>query len=83
MDRDSQIKAIEKTFEDVKKPITHHPSKPNVTPVSITEVFPDFKVNVSSSSFLKSCDHDIIRLVRETLLQWPLKYLKMPPKGSC
>ena len=44
MDRESQIKAIEKTFEDNKKPIERHYSKPNVLPVEILPVFPDFKV---------------------------------------
>ncbi|XP_041968982.1 RNA polymerase II-associated factor 1 homolog isoform X2 [Aricia agestis] len=44
MDRDSQIKAIEKTFEDNKKPIEKHYSKPGVTPVEIMPVFPDFEM---------------------------------------
>lgn len=44
MDRDSQIKAIEKTFEDNKKTIERHYSKPNVVPVEILPVYPDFKV---------------------------------------
>lgn len=44
MDRDSQIRAIEKTFEDTTKPIEKHYSKPNVVPVEIFSVFPDFKV---------------------------------------
>ncbi|XP_049778651.1 RNA polymerase II-associated factor 1 homolog [Schistocerca cancellata] len=44
MDRDSQIKAIEKTFEDSKKPIEKHYSKPNVVPVEIQPVYPDFKI---------------------------------------
>lgn len=44
MDRDSQIKAIEKTFEDNIKPIERHYSKPNVVPVEILPVYPDFKV---------------------------------------
>lgn len=44
MDRESQIKAIEKTFEDNKKPIERHYSKPNVVPVEILPVYPDFKV---------------------------------------
>lgn len=43
MDRESQIKAIQKTFEDTKIPITKHYSKPNVTPVETLSVFPDFK----------------------------------------
>lgn len=45
MDRDSQIKAIEKTFEDNKKPIERHYSKSNVVPVEILPVYPDFKVS--------------------------------------
>ncbi|CAH2087889.1 unnamed protein product [Euphydryas editha] len=44
MDRDSQIKAIEKTFEDNKKPIEKHYSKPGVTPVEVMPVFPDFEM---------------------------------------
>lgn len=44
MDRDSQIKAIEKTFEDSKITIDKHYSKPNVVPVEILPVYPDFKL---------------------------------------
>lgn len=44
MDRESQIKAIEKTFEDNKKPIEKHYSKQNVVPVEVSPVYPDFKV---------------------------------------
>ncbi|KAJ0172611.1 hypothetical protein K1T71_011750 [Dendrolimus kikuchii] len=44
MDRESQIKAIEKTFEDNKKPIEKHYSKPGVTPVEIMPLFPDFEM---------------------------------------
>lgn len=44
MDRDSQIKAIEKTFEDSKVPIERHYSKPNVTPVEVMPIYPDFKL---------------------------------------
>ncbi|KAJ8983906.1 hypothetical protein NQ317_006710 [Molorchus minor] len=44
MDRDSQIKAIEKTFEDSKLPMEKHYSKPNVVPVEILPVYPDFKL---------------------------------------
>lgn len=44
MDRDSQMKAIEKTFEDNKKPVEKHYSKPNVHAVETLNVFPDFKV---------------------------------------
>lgn len=43
-DRDSQISAIEKTFEDAQKNITQHYSKPRVTPVEVLPVFPDFKM---------------------------------------
>jgi RNA polymerase II-associated factor 1 len=42
MDRDSQIKAIEKTFDDNKKLIEKHYSKPGVTAVEILPVYPDF-----------------------------------------
>uniref|UniRef100_A0A4P6D7S0 RNA polymerase II-associated factor 1 homolog n=1 Tax=Rhodnius prolixus TaxID=13249 RepID=A0A4P6D7S0_RHOPR len=44
LDRENQIKAIEKTFEDAKKPIEKHYSKPNVVPVEILPIFPDFKL---------------------------------------
>lgn len=43
-DRDSQISAIEKTFEDAQKPISQHYSKPRVTPVEVMPAFPDFKM---------------------------------------
>ncbi|XP_064157400.1 RNA polymerase II-associated factor 1 homolog [Anguilla rostrata] len=43
-DRDSQIAAIEKTFEDAQKTVTQHYSKPRVTPVEVLPVFPDFKM---------------------------------------
>ncbi|XP_042269191.1 RNA polymerase II-associated factor 1 homolog isoform X1 [Thunnus maccoyii] len=43
-DRDSQISAIEKTFEDAQKSISQHYSKPRVTPVEVLPVFPDFKM---------------------------------------
>ncbi|XP_055008211.1 RNA polymerase II-associated factor 1 homolog isoform X2 [Boleophthalmus pectinirostris] len=43
-DRDSQISAIEKTFEDAQKNIAQHYSKPRVTPVEVLPVFPDFKM---------------------------------------
>ncbi|XP_050428616.1 RNA polymerase II-associated factor 1 homolog [Adelges cooleyi] len=43
MDRDSQMKAIEKTFEDNKKPVEKHYSKPNVHAVETLSFFPDFK----------------------------------------
>ena len=41
MDRDSQVKAIEKTFEDALKPITAHYSKPHIHPVEVMAVLPD------------------------------------------
>lgn len=44
MDRDSQIKAIEKTFEDNKKTIEKHYSKPGVVPVEVLSVYPDFSL---------------------------------------
>lgn len=44
MDRESQIKAIEKTFEDSKQFIDVHHSKPNVHAVEVFSVYPDFKV---------------------------------------
>ncbi|ALC45381.1 atms [Drosophila busckii] len=42
LDRDAQIKAIEKTFSDTKGEITKHYSKPNVVPVEVLPIFPDF-----------------------------------------
>ncbi|XP_016974998.1 RNA polymerase II-associated factor 1 homolog [Drosophila rhopaloa] len=42
LDRDAQIKAIEKTFSDTKSEITKHYSKPNVVPVEVLPIFPDF-----------------------------------------
>ncbi|XP_018496745.1 RNA polymerase II-associated factor 1 homolog [Galendromus occidentalis] len=44
MDRDSQIEAINKTFEEAQKPITQHYAKPNVTPVEVLPVYPDFEL---------------------------------------
>ena len=44
MDHESQIKAIEKTFTDAKKPIIEHSSKKGVTAVEVLPVIPDFKV---------------------------------------
>lgn len=41
-DRESQLEAIEKTFSDIKEPLTHHYSKPGVTAVEELPVFPDF-----------------------------------------
>lgn len=43
-DRDAQLVAINRTFEDVKKPATKHHSKPGVTAVEECYIFPDFEV---------------------------------------
>ncbi|KAK3708229.1 hypothetical protein RRG08_023638 [Elysia crispata] len=44
-DRESQINAINDTFEKAKQPILkHHSKKPGVTPVKTFEVFPDFQL---------------------------------------
>ncbi|KXJ17742.1 RNA polymerase II-associated factor 1-like [Exaiptasia diaphana] len=43
-DRESQLAAIENTFDAAKKPIHRHPSKSNITPVEILPVFPDFQM---------------------------------------
>lgn len=43
LDREAQIKAIEKTFEDNSIEITKHYSKPGVVPVEILPVLPDFE----------------------------------------
>lgn len=53
MDRSSQINAIKKTFEDNKKPIEVHHSKPNVVPVEIFPVFPDFEVTITILNYIK------------------------------
>lgn len=44
MDKDSQMKAIEETFEDNKILVEKHYSKPHVHAVEVLNVFPDFKV---------------------------------------
>ncbi|CAH8664402.1 unnamed protein product [Dicrocoelium dendriticum] len=41
-DRESQISAIEATFQAAKKPITKHYSKPNVHAVEVLPILPDF-----------------------------------------
>ena len=53
MDRDSQIRAIEKTFKENKTEINKHYSKPNVYPVEILPVYPDFKVSLENFPFYK------------------------------
>jgi len=42
-DRDSQIEAIEASFEAAKKPITAHNIKKNIKPVEVLPFFPDFQ----------------------------------------
>lgn len=42
--RDTQIRAIQHTFECAQKPITEHYSKPNITPVEIMPILPDADV---------------------------------------
>ena len=41
-DKDSQITAIEKTFDDARIPIERHHSKPNVVPVEEFAILPDY-----------------------------------------
>lgn len=43
-DRDGQLQAIEKTFQDAKSEITQHYSKAGVYPVASFPVYPDMKV---------------------------------------
>ncbi len=43
-DRISQLEAISKTFEDVKKPVTQHYSKPGVSAIQELPLLPDFEV---------------------------------------
>ena len=44
LDRESQITAIDKTFEEAKKPIIEHHNKKGVVPVEILPVYPDFEL---------------------------------------
>lgn len=43
-DRESQISAIQSTFDRAKQKISKHYSKPGVTPVEVLPVYPDFKL---------------------------------------
>lgn len=43
MDREQQVSAINNTFDETKKPIKQHYCKPNVVPVEVYPVYPDFK----------------------------------------
>ena len=76
MDRDAQIKAIEQTFEDTKKPIEKHYSKPNVVPVEVLPVYPDFKVSYLSLSSMKICKLKWFRLIYQLFKN--IKYLFRP-----
>lgn len=42
-DRDSQIEAIEASFDAAKKPITRHETNPRLKPVEILPFFPDYQ----------------------------------------
>ncbi|XP_076342183.1 RNA polymerase II-associated factor 1 homolog isoform X2 [Tachypleus tridentatus] len=52
MDRESQINAINKTFEDAQKPIEKHCSKPGVYPLEVLPLFPDFESKVALDCLL-------------------------------
>lgn len=43
-DRESQLQAIERTFEAAKEPLMDHYSKPGVTAVEELPIFPDFEL---------------------------------------
>jgi RNA polymerase II-associated factor 1 len=43
LDKESQIKAINATFEAARKPIRQHPTKPGVTAAKVLPVLPDFE----------------------------------------
>lgn len=43
-DRESQIRAINETFDEATKEIMKHYTKPGVTPVDILPVYPDFEM---------------------------------------
>ena len=45
-DKESQIEAIEKSFEAAKQPITKHFSKQGVYPEQEMPIFPDFDVSL-------------------------------------
>lgn len=44
LDKDSQIRAINQTFEAAQKPIEKHPTKPGVTAERVLPVFPDYEM---------------------------------------
>lgn len=51
-DRGSQIEAINRTFEDVKRPVKQHYSKPGVYALQELPVLPDFDVCKSSNIYI-------------------------------
>lgn len=46
-DRESQLAAIEKTFEDVKTQVNEHYSKPGVVAIQELPLSPDFDVSIA------------------------------------
>ena len=51
-DRERQVGASNRTFENITKPATQHPHKPEVIAVEELPVFPDFEVSRSFPSYL-------------------------------
>ena len=59
-DRDGQLQAIEKTFEDAKSEITEHYSKKGVYPVASFPIYPDMKVIAQyNTHFIPDNTHSI------------------------
>jgi len=52
-DRESQIQAINRTFEDVQKPVTEHYSKPGVFATQEMYIYPDYEV-VSTTIYVSN-----------------------------
>ena len=50
-DRDSQIEAIQRSFEAAKQPVERHYRKPNVYPVQELFIYPDFDVKLIITFF--------------------------------
>lgn len=44
LDKESQIKAINQTFEEAKKPIEKHPTKPDVHATRVMPLYPDYNM---------------------------------------
>uniref|UniRef100_A0A7E4ZS72 RNA polymerase II-associated factor 1 homolog n=1 Tax=Panagrellus redivivus TaxID=6233 RepID=A0A7E4ZS72_PANRE len=56
-DRQAQIDAINRTFEDVKKPVRNHPTKRGVTAVEEFPILPDFEFwKLPFAQVLLDCD---------------------------